>query len=76
MYPRGTLVDPQYQYDPEKPAGMTGGTMHPMYRKVLEEDIHALKLHRLRFVNKKAVIGEFTNYWHPDHTQIQPGDMP
>jgi hypothetical protein len=76
MYPRGTLVDPQYQYDPEKPAGMTGGTMHPMYRKVLQKDIEALKLNRLSFVNGKAVIGEFTNFWHPDHSQIQPGDMP
>jgi hypothetical protein len=76
MYPRGTLVDPQYQYDPEKPSGMTGGTMHPMYRKVLKADIEALKLNRLSFVNGKAVIGEFTNFWHPDHSQIQPGDMP
>ena len=29
MYPRGTLVDPQFQYDPAIPAGVTGGTMHP-----------------------------------------------
>lgn len=76
MYPRGTLVDPQYQYDPEKPAGMTGGTMHPRYRKVLTADIEALKLHRLNFINGKAIIGDFTNYWHPDHSRIQPGDMP
>jgi hypothetical protein len=29
MYPRGTLVAPQFQYDPAIPAGMKGGTMHP-----------------------------------------------
>ncbi len=34
MYPRGTLVDPSFQYDPTKPAGVTGGAMHTMFRKV------------------------------------------
>ncbi len=68
MYPRGTLVDPQYQYEPERPAGTKGGTMHPIYRRVLQKDIDNLKLHRLLFENKVAVIGEFTNVWHPDHT--------
>jgi hypothetical protein len=68
MYPRGTLVDPQYQYDPSKPAGVTGGTMHPKYRKVFAEDIAALKLDRLRFKDEKAVIGGFTNVFHPNHS--------
>jgi len=72
MYPRGTLVDPQFQYDPSKPAGVTGGTMHPMYRKVKQEDIEALKLHRLDFHHGKAVLGEFTNTWHEDHAGINP----
>jgi hypothetical protein len=67
MYPRGTLVDPQYQYDPSIPAGSKGGTLHPMYRKVLQEDIDQLKLHLLAFENGKAILGEFTNIWHPDH---------
>ncbi|HEY2726870.1 MAG TPA: peptidase M10, partial [Parafilimonas sp.] len=58
MYPRGTLVDPPFQYDPSKPAGVTGGTMHPMYRKVFADDIAALKLAGLRFKNEKAIIGE------------------
>ncbi|MGN6617999.1 MAG: peptidase M10 [Ilyomonas sp.] len=69
MYPRGTLVDPQFQYDPSKPAGVTGGTMHPMYRKVFIEDIAALKLHKLRFRDKKAVVGEFTNVFHLNHNE-------
>jgi len=64
MYPRGTLVDAPYQYDPSKPAGVTGGTMHPMYRKVFAEDIAMLRLERLRFNNSKAVAGDFTNVFH------------
>ena len=66
MYPRGTLVDPQYQYDPAKPAGAVGGTMHPMYRKVLAADIASLA-EVLRFKNKKAIVGEFTNVYHLNH---------
>ena len=67
MYPRGTLVDPPFQYEPSAPAGQKGGTMHPMYRKVLPEDILKLKLHRLRFRNQKAILGEFSNVYHLPH---------
>ena len=67
MYPRGTLVDAQYQYDPLKPAGVTGGTMHPMYRKVFAEDVALLKLERLSFNNGKAIAGDFTNVFHENH---------
>jgi len=70
MYPRGTLVDPPFQYDPSKPAGVTGGTMHPMFRKVKEQDIDQLKLHKLVFKNNKAILGEFTNVYHPNHADI------
>ncbi len=75
MYPRGTLVDPPFQYDPSKPAGTPGGTMHPIYRKVKQEDIDNLQLHRLLFNNGKAIVGEFTNIWHPDHSLTNPGDF-
>ncbi len=64
MYPRGTLVDAVYQYEPDKPAGTKGGTMHPMFRRVSQQDIDLLKLHKLQFRNNVAVIGEFTNFWH------------
>jgi hypothetical protein len=67
MYPRGTLVDPQFQYDPSKPAGVTGGTMHPMHRKVLPQDIAHLKLHKLKFRSNRAILGEFTNVYHLPH---------
>src|SRR3954451_23204237 len=69
MYPRGTLVDSQFQYDPTIPAGLKGGTMHPMYRKVRQEDINALKLHRLRLRNYKAILGDFTNVYHWNHEE-------
>lgn len=69
MYPRGTLVDPQFQYDPNKAAGTTGGTMHPMYRKVRQQDIELLQLPRLNFVNGKSIIGDFSSLWHPNHKE-------
>ncbi|MGZ8538454.1 MAG: peptidase M10, partial [Flavisolibacter sp.] len=67
MYPRGTLVEPQFQYDPTKPAGVTGGTMSPIHRLVREEDIELLKLQKLEFRNYKAILGEFTNVYHFAH---------
>jgi hypothetical protein len=75
MYPRGTLADPQYQYDPTVPAGTKGGTLYPIYRKVLADDIGDLRLDRLLFENGSAIIGEFTNLWHPDHAQISESDF-
>ncbi len=69
MYPRGTLVNPEFQYDPSIPAGMKGGTMHPMFRKVRQKDIEELKLHKLRFINNKALIGELTNVYHWNHEE-------
>lgn len=69
MYPRGTLVDAAYQYDPSIPAGQKGGTMHPMFRKVQHQDIQLLKLHQLGFENGRAIIGEFTNVYHWNHAE-------
>ncbi len=69
MYPRGTLVDPPFQYDQTKPAGVTGGTMHPMFRKVYPKDIEDLKIHHLVFKNGRAIMGEFTNIYHWNHAE-------
>lgn len=69
MYPRGTLVDAQYQYDPSIPAGEKGGTMHPMYRKVRIEDIQQLKIDRL-LRRKQMIIGAFSNVYHWDHSEL------
>lgn len=65
MYPRGTLVDPHFQYDPGVTAGEKGGTINPFTRKVLQKDIDDLRLDDLDF-NKEgfAVIGAFSSVWH------------
>ena len=78
MYPRGTLVDAQYQYNPAANAGdnKNGGTMHPMHRKVKQEDISLLKLQKLSFENGKSVIGEFTSIWHPNHADVEANEFP
>ncbi len=73
MYPRGTLVDPPFQYDPAKPAGTPGGTLHPMHRRVLPADIMHLRLDRLRFRNGQAIVGDFTNRYHFNHADLPPG---
>jgi hypothetical protein len=69
MYPRGTLVDASYQYDPAIKAGLKGGTMHPVYRKVKQEDIDNIKLHKLVFRDNRAIVGAFTNVYHWSHTE-------
>jgi hypothetical protein len=73
MYPRGTLVDPVYQYDSTVPAGTVGGTMHPMHRRVRDEDVAALRIHHLRFRNNKALVGDFSNVYHQSHTFGETG---
>lgn len=69
MYPRGTLVDAQFQYNPAGRSGdsSNGGTMHPKFRKVRTSDIALLRLHKLEFVRNIAMVGEFSSVWHPDH---------
>ncbi|MEQ1676673.1 MAG: peptidase M10 [Chitinophagaceae bacterium] len=76
MYPRGTLVDPQFQYDPGKPAGQPGGTMNPVHRRVLQQDIENLALAHLSFTNSTGILGDFTSIWHPNHAEIGPGELP
>ncbi len=65
MYPRGTLTDPEYQYDPSALPGATGGTLNPLHRRVQQDDIEALQLQRLRFsADGYAVVGDFSSCWH------------
>ena len=69
MYPRGTICDPQFQYDPAAIPLGPGGTMNPKFRKVMQSDIDDLKLQKLRFNNNgRAVVGEFTSIFHPKET--------
>ena len=68
MYPRGTWVDPGFQYYPEVAPGEKGGTLNPFTRKVLQNDIDDLQLHKLNFNNDGlAVVGGFTSIWHEKH---------
>ena len=68
MYPRGTWVDPEYQYYPEVAPGENGGTLNPFTRKVLQSDIEDLHLNKLDFNNKGfAIIGGFSSIWHQKH---------
>ena len=70
MYPRGTIVDPHFQYDPNVEAGSKGGTMNPFTRKVLPKDIEELYLSKLSFNEKGfAVLGDFSSVWHEAHQQ-------
>ncbi|MVT09451.1 RHS repeat domain-containing protein [Chitinophaga tropicalis] len=65
MRPRGTLVDPQYQYDTKAAPNTPGGTLDPEKRKVTQEDIDALELNELKFNKQgKAVLGNTTNIYH------------
>ena len=68
MYPRGTLVDAQYQYDPAVAAGQKGGTMHPIYRKVRQQDIDDLKLSQYNYKRSELIIGNFSAVYHEVHT--------
>jgi hypothetical protein len=72
MYPRGTLVDAQFQYNPAGRAGDSnnGGTMNPIHRRVRQQDVELLNLHRLDYNNGTAVLGEFSSVWHGEHRTI------
>ena len=65
MNPRGTLVDPKYQYDPKAAAGAAGGTINPESRKVTKKDVSNLGLDKLNYnKNGKANLGKLTNTYH------------
>ncbi|MFT3910154.1 MAG: peptidase M10 [Ferruginibacter sp.] len=70
MYPRGTIVDPIFQYDPNAAPMQPGGTLNPFTRKVLLNDIKDLRLDKLDFdKNGLAVLGAFSSVWHEAHQQ-------
>lgn len=70
MYPRGTIVDAIYQYNPHAAPLEPGGTVNPFTRKVLQEDIDNLRLHKLNFNSMGlAMVGNFTSQWHEKHYQ-------
>ncbi|MEP7109105.1 MAG: peptidase M10 [Ferruginibacter sp.] len=70
MYPRGTIVDAAWQYNPDAAPLEPGGTINPFVRKVLQADIDNLHLNRLDFRrNGFAMLGDFTSQWHEKHLQ-------
>jgi hypothetical protein len=65
MYPRGTVCDPIFQYDPGAEPLKPGGTINPYIRKVLQTDIDLLHLHNLSWNrNGFAVLGDFSSIYH------------
>lgn len=72
MYPRGTLVDPEFQNDVTAIAGGPGGTLNPRHRKVMQADIDHLQLDKL--IDREIfVIGKFTNVYHERQVQSDNG---
>lgn len=71
MYPRGTVCDAGFHYDPNAEPYSVGGTMNPIHRKVLQSDIDDLHFEKLRFnVTGMAIIGDFTSVWHYRHPEV------
>lgn len=65
MYPRGTLVDPAYQWNPSARPGEFGGTLKPDKRVVTLDDIAMLGLDRLNYDRQgRAKLGGLTNVYH------------
>lgn len=71
MYPRGTVCDPLFQYDPNAEPLQPGGTMNPYSRKVLQSDIDRLCIHKLSWNSRGfAVLGDFSSIYHgKEHPQ-------
>ncbi|MFN8282634.1 MAG: peptidase M10 [Chitinophagales bacterium] len=68
MYPRGTLVDPEFQYDINALPGQNGGTLYPIHRRVMQIDIDNLHL-KEKIENGIFVIGKFSNKYHEAHVK-------
>ena len=65
MYPRGTVCDPVFQYNPDAEPLKPGGTINPFTRKVLPSDIDQLRLHKLNWNQHGfAVLGDFSSIYH------------
>ncbi len=69
MYPRGSLVNREFQYDPAVPAGDKGGTLYPIHRRVKQEDIDDLGLKKI-VLAKEKVIGKFSSVYHHAHKAL------
>ncbi len=70
MYPRGTIVDPQYQYEMDALPGQKGGTLNPQFRQVRQEDVDMLVSLMRRVDERHAVLGGLSNRYHDSHGLI------
>ncbi|CAG5012017.1 hypothetical protein DYBT9275_05079 [Dyadobacter sp. CECT 9275] len=61
MAARGSLVDPEYQWNPLAKAGEYGGTMKPVYRKVREEEVREILAGIDPFSPETQLIGYLSN---------------
>ncbi|HUM52540.1 MAG TPA: peptidase M10 [Chitinophagales bacterium] len=68
MYPRGTLVNPEFQYDVNALPAQNGGTLYPIHRRVMQIDIDNLQL-KNKIENDIFVIGKFSNKYHEVHVK-------
>ncbi len=68
MYPRGTLVDSEFQYAPLVNAGEKGGTLYPVHRRVLQSDINDLEIEKY-IINKEKIVGRFSSVFHEQHIE-------
>ncbi len=64
MYPRGTIVDPIYQYDDDATPGEVGGTLDPKHRRVNLKDIDMLMKVIEPYDENGANLGKLTNKYH------------
>ena len=70
MYPRGTVCDAHFHYDPSAEAYAVGGTMNPVHRKVSQADTDDLHFEKLQYNESGiAIIGDFTSVWHYRHQE-------
>jgi len=68
MYPRGSLVDQEFQNDITAKPGEAGGTLNPQNRRVMQIDIDNLKLNKL-IEREIFAVGKFTNQYHAAHVK-------
>ncbi|MBC7865907.1 MAG: peptidase M10 [Gloeobacteraceae cyanobacterium ES-bin-316] len=71
MYPRGTITDPHFQYDPAAAPFTNGGTLNPIHRNVFQKDVDDLRLPALfSSRNRSAIVGAFSSVWHEKHLPV------
>lgn len=69
MYPRGTLVDAEFQYNPLAKYGEPLHTMNPVHRRVTQQEIDLIGLSQI-IDNQENIVGKYTAIYHD--IQINP----